>query len=224
MGWKVAVAGERGCKLKSSPFSRFLFSTVVLNHRPSLSFLHLISIIPYFDRLRPTFSSTKDLASPCITYPCLSIYPPIHVSTKVESQSCVTNAYSTRMRVDLINRRTTSHFFPSSATPCDKREERGEGYRWEARTKREDVYSRSSRVQSEEEQQLHLTTSRGSGLRQIKYFKLNRGKRESGREREREGGGRWQSSESGAFSLLICFSLRSLLAGGSSVFIIKDRN
>lgn len=97
------------------------------------------------------------------------------------------NAYSTRMRVDLINRRTTSHFFPSSATPCDKREERGEGYRWEARTKREDVYSRSSRVQSEEEQQLHLTTSRGSGLRQIKYFKLNRGKRESGRERERRG-------------------------------------
>lgn len=136
------------------------------------------------------------------------------------------NAYSTRMRVDLINRKTTSHFFPSSATPCDKREERGEGYRWEVRTKREDVYSRSSRVQSEEEQQLHLTTSRGSGLRQIKYFKLNRGKRESGRERERvrEGGGRWQSSESGAFSLLICFSLRSLLAGGSSVFIIKDRN
>lgn len=30
--------------------------------------------------------------------------------------------------------------------------------------------------------------------------------------------------ELGAFSLLICLSLRSLLAGGSSVFIIKDRN
>lgn len=29
------------------------------------------------------------------------------------------------------------------------------------------------------EQQLHLTTSRGSGLRQIKYFKLNRGRRGS---------------------------------------------
>lgn len=82
------------------------------------------------------------------------------------------------------------------------------------------------------EQQLHLTTSRGSGLRQIKYFKLNRGRRGSvagkavlggGRGRPGGGGG-WQSSESGAFSLLICFSLRSLLAGGSSVFIIKDRN
>lgn len=81
------------------------------------------------------------------------------------------------------------------------------------------------------EQQLHLTTSRGSGLRQIKYFKLNRGRRGSvagkavlGGGRGRPGGGGWQSSESGAFSLLICFSLRSLLAGGSSVFIIKDRN
>lgn len=31
VGRKVAAAGERGCKLKSSPFSRFLFSTVVLN-------------------------------------------------------------------------------------------------------------------------------------------------------------------------------------------------
>lgn len=30
---------------------------------------------------------------------------------------------------------------------------------------------------SSPEQQLHLTTSRGSGLRQIKYFKLNRGRR-----------------------------------------------
>lgn len=146
MGWKVAVAGERGCKLKSSPFSRFLFSTVVLNHRPSLSFLHLISIIPYFDRLRPTFSSTKDLASPCITYPCLSIYPPIHVSTKVESQSCVTNAYSTRMRVDLINRRTTSHFFPSSATPCDKREERGERGIDGKRERNEKTFTRVPRV------------------------------------------------------------------------------
>lgn len=48
-------------------------------------------------------------------------------------------------------------------------------------------------------------------------------------EGDRGGGQRWSRRVAvvgvgGAFSLLICFSLRSLLAGGSSVFIIKDRN
>lgn len=40
------------------------------------------------------------------------------------------------------------------------------------------------------EQQLHLTTSRGSGLRQIKYFKLNRGRRGSVAGKAVLGGGR----------------------------------
>lgn len=70
-------------------------------------------------------------------------------------------------------------------------------------------------------QQLHLTTPSGSGLRQIKYFKLNRGRRSAAGARgcrkdwwpDREGGRggpRGESGsrrrESGAFSFLICLS------------------
>lgn len=73
-------------------------------------------------------------------------------------------------------------------------------------------------------QQLHLTTPRGSGLRQIKYFKLNRGRdvlrrghgvvgRIGGRtervdaDRGERKGGTVAVGESGAFSFLICLSL-----------------
>lgn len=50
------------------------------------------------------------------------------------------------------------------------------------------------------EQQLHLTTSRGSGLRQIKYFKLNRGRRGSVAGKAVLGGGRGRPRGEGAGS------------------------
>ena len=70
---------------------------------------------------------------------------------------------------------------------------------------------------------MHLTTSRGSGLRQIKYFKLNRGRRKREREREREGE-MAVVGVGGFFPPYLLLSSFSPLAGGSSVFIIKDRN